>query len=315
MKRGKKLIALLAVFAVALGAALAVKKWNPQDNTNTTGRDYDTEVFALDPEKVTNFSWEYSQEAAFTKTNGVWSYDADEAFPVDGDCLEEMLTALSSVRASRTIENAQDLDQYGLEYPFCTIRVTVEGKTYQLALGNQNTISGDRYFTNGDGNVYMVANSLASYFNFGAEGAMALEQIPDMSEITGLKLQSDTNSYEMLYQAKSDADQTDSYQWVMGDKVLDTQLTQNLLNTVKTIKWNSCVNYNTTDFAAYGLEIPRATLTATYGDKTFVLQLGDETEKGVYAHIPDSKMVYLINTSTAKSLLEATYSSLAPETK
>lgn len=313
MRRGKKLIVLLVVFVVILGAALLVMKLNPKEDVDANDRNYSTVVFSLDPEKVTNIWWDYSDEAAFTKTEDGWTYDADAAFPVDENCLDEMLRILSSVGASKTIENVEDLDQYGLKSPFCAIKVTVDGTTHELAIGDQNAISGDRYFTNGDGNVYMVADAIAGYFNFGPEGAMALEQIPDLSGITGLKLQSAEQSYEILYEVGSDKTYSSYYNWFMDGKVLDTELTQTLLEVVKTLQWNECADYNATDMAPYGLDTPSAVVTATYGEQTFVLELGDQVEKGVYARIANSKMVYLVKTSTVNTLLNTTYSELMPD--
>lgn len=313
MKRGKKLLVLLAVFVVVLGAALLVMKLNPQENVDATDRDYSTVAFSLDPEKVTNIWWDYSDEAAFTKTENGWTYDADPAFPVNEDCLEEMLRILSSVGASKTIENVEDLDQYGLKYPFCAIKVTVDGTTHELAIGDQNTISGDRYFTNGDGNVYMVADAIASYFNFGPEGAMRLEEIPDLTGITGLKFASETQNYEILYEVGSDKTYSSHYKWFMDGKVLDTELTETLLEVVKTLEWKECADYNATDLATYGLDTPTAVVTATYLDKSFVLELGTQIDKGVYARIAGSNMVYLVKTSVYNTLLYTTYSELMPD--
>lgn len=312
MKRGNKLLLLSLVLVVLLAAVLLVSRLNPEETGDTTERTYNDVVFSLDPEKVTNFSWDYSDEAAFTKTADGWVYDADEAFPVNEDQLYAMLRILSSVGASKIIENVQDLDQYGLQYPFCDIRVTVDGKTWSLAIGDQNTISGDRYFSTGDGNVYMVSDAIASYFNFGPEGAMLLEQIPDLSGITGLKLESAEQSYEILYAYDTDKTYSRHYRWFMDGKVADTELTQALLQSVQTMQWNSCVDYNATDLSLYGLDNP-AVLTATYGSENFVLELGDQVEKGTYARIADSHMVYLINTSLWHQWSRTTYSEMMPD--
>ncbi|MBO5868530.1 MAG: DUF4340 domain-containing protein, partial [Oscillospiraceae bacterium] len=175
MKRGKKLLVLLVVLVLIVGATVLVNVLNQEDQPQGSGY---TEVFALDPEKVTNLTWDYSYEASFSKTADGWVNDADAAFPVNENQLDEMLRILSSIGASQTIENVEDLDQYGLLYPYCAIKVTVDGTTYELALGDQNNYSGERYFSKGDGNVYTVANEIAGYFSFGQEGALLMEEIP-----------------------------------------------------------------------------------------------------------------------------------------
>ena len=310
MKRGKKLLTLLAVLLVVLGLTLAVTLMNPKDSEKG---DSHTTVFTLDPEKVTNIWWDYSHEASFTKTDGKWVYDADAAFPVNEACLEEMLRILSSVGASKTIENVEDLDQYGLLYPVCAVKVTVDGKEHELAIGDQNAISGDRYFTKGDGNVYMVANEIANYFAFGPEGALAMEEIPDLTGMTGLQLQSAEQNYEIRYETGSEKTYTTRYHWFMDDKVLDTELTEALLKVLQDLEWKECADYNAADFAPYGLDVPKAVATATYLDQTFVLELGSKCDKGVYARIAGSNMVYIVRNEVLDKLLYTTYSELMPD--
>lgn len=310
MKRGKKLLVLFAVLVAVLGLTLAVTLLKPGGDTEG---DTHTTVFSLDPSKVTKIWWDYGDEAGFTKVDGKWVYDADAAFPVNADCLEDMLRILSSVGATKTIENVEKLDQYGLLYPYCAIKVTVDGTEHQLAIGDQNAISGGRYFSTGDGNVYMVANEIASYFAFGPEGAMALEEIPDLTGITGLKFQSDAQSYEISYVAGSDKVYSTHYKWFMGDKVLDTELTQTLLSVIKDLEWKECVNYNADDLADYGLDTAKAVVTATYLDKTFTLELGNKCDKGVYARIAGSKMVYIVKNEFLDKLQYTTYSELMPD--
>ena len=310
MKRGKKLLALLTVLLVVLGLTLAVALMNPKESEKG---DSHTTVFTLDPEKVTKIWWDYSDEAGFTKIDGKWVYDADAAFPVKEACLEEMLRILSSVGASRTIENVEDLDQYGLLYPVCAVKVTVDGQEYELAIGDQNNISGDRYFSKGDGNVYMVANEIANYFAFGPEGALAMEEIPDLTGITALKLQSAAQSYEIAYETGSDKTYSTAYHWFMDGKVLDTELTEVLLKVLQELEWKECADYNAADLEKYGLDAPQAVVTATYLDQTFTLELGNKCDKGVYARIAGSSMVYIVKNEVLDKLLYTTYSELMPD--
>ena len=310
MKRGNKLIALLAVLVLLVGATVLITQLNPKEDAQ---QDTYTTVFSLDPDKVTNISWEYSKKASFTRTEDGWVYDEDAAFPVDVNCLDDMLRILSSVGAKKTIANVEDLDQYGLLYPFCGITVTVDGKTHNLAIGDQNSFTGDRYFSTGDGNVYLVANEIAAHFNFGSEGALLMEEIPDLSGITKLELQSDAQNYTITYEVGSGKAYSTHYKWFMGDKVLDTELTETLLAVLKELEWKECADYNATDLAAYGLDTPAAVATATYLDKTFVLELGNVVEKGVYARIAGSNMVYLVRNAVLDTLLYTTYSELMPD--
>ena len=312
MKRGTKLAIMLVALVLVVGAFLLFTFLNPKDQGDG-GNTYIT-VLKLDPEKITNIGWKYSTEVNFTKTEDGWVNDADSIFPTDESVIEKMLHILSEVGASKTIENPENLSQYGLEYPFCTIKVTADGKTYDLALGDQNSFNGERYFTNGDGNVYMIANEIASYFNFGPEGAMKLEEIPDLGALSNVKVETADRTYEITRKTGSELTYSSHYKWFMGDKVLDTELTEEMLDVFYSLEWKECVDYNATDLAKYGLDKPAAVATVTYlQDKTFVLELGSETDEGVYARIAGSNMVYYVRNYMRSALLNTVYNELMPD--
>ena len=310
MKRGKKLLAMLAALVLIICVFVLVTALNPND-TDESGTAYQT-VFKLDPEKVTNIAWNYSDAVSFTKTENGWVNDADSVFPADKAVLEAMLKALTEVGASKTIENPEDLDQYGLQYPFCSITVTADGTTYNLAIGDQNSFNGERYFSMGDGNVYMVKDEIAANFNFGPEGVLLMETIPEMSDITALKVTTKSRSYEIVYEKDSDKAYSSHYTWFMDDKILDTENTLKLLSVLQDLEWRSCPDYNATDLTQYGLDAPEVVATVTYSGTTFVLELGKEVEKGVYARLAGSNMVYLVDDDVLDALKDTTYNDLIP---
>ena len=142
MKRGKKLTILLGVLLAIVAVTLAVSLLKPKDAGNKA--DEKTTVFTLDAQEVTGLGWDYSDEISFTLVDGKWVCDSDAAFPVDKKYLQSMLDALKEVKASKTIQNAGDLDQYGLLYPVCAITVKTGDTTYNLAIGDQNSMNGQR---------------------------------------------------------------------------------------------------------------------------------------------------------------------------
>lgn len=80
MKNGKKLLLLLLVLAVLVGATAIVgtiskNAADQEDETQT--------VFSLTPENVTNLGWDYSEKVSFTAGEDGWVCDQDGAFPVD----------------------------------------------------------------------------------------------------------------------------------------------------------------------------------------------------------------------------------------
>lgn len=332
MKRGKKLIGLLAVLVVLMAATWAAGKFNPE---NEPEEDTSFAVYTLDTSAVTAIGWDYSEALSFTRTEGGWTYDADAAFPLDESYLDTMLSTLAEIRATKTIESPDDLDQYGLEVPVCTVTVTTD-TTQTLSIGQETAMGGERYFSSGDGNVYLVDADLIGAFSYGLYEILEYESIPDMEEITGLTVTSDVQSYDIRYLENSGLSYSDDYVWFLGDQALDTQLTTTLISTAAAFTWDTCVDYSAEDLSLYGLDPCVAEVTFAYQQseetetgetdeagnavtetvvtpKTFTLELGATTENGTYARIAGSNMVYLIDSAVSEMLLYTTRNELLPD--
>lgn len=315
MKRSKKLLALLLVLAAFIGATFLATKFNPEneETEEVTG----TVIFSLDTEAVTGLSWDYSEPLSFTKEEDGWIYTDDAAFPLDSSYIDTMLSTLSLITSDKTIENPEDLDQYGLEIPICAITVTA-GEEYTLSIGEETSMGGQRYFSTGDGNVYLVDSGILDSFSYGLYDVLAFEAIPSIDQPTGLTLSSAGQSYEITYQEHSGLTYSDEYVWFLGDDALDTELTASLLETVTDLAWVSCVDYNAADLAAYGLDDPAATVTVQYNDNegtaaSFSFQIGATSGSYSYARLPGSNMVYQIDASITDTLLYTTSAELQPD--
>jgi hypothetical protein len=163
MKRGKKLLLLLAVLVVLCVAALVISRLDlGQEDAQ---EDDSVTLLALDPDTVTQLSWTYQGETVtLTRTEEGW-IDADgSGQDIDQDTVSAMLTALSDVTTQKTIESPDDLAQYGLEEPTCTISAQGDASA-QLVIGDGTSIGSTRYLSVGDGNVYLVNSSLLTSFS------------------------------------------------------------------------------------------------------------------------------------------------------
>lgn len=313
MNRGTKLLVLMGVLVLVLGAFFLLMKLGIDDANSSAGANTQV-VFSLDPAKVTKFGWKFTDEAYFTKTENGWVNDADSTFPVNATVLEQMITGLVEVTSSKTIEKPADMSQYGLVNPYCAIKVTVDGKDYNLAIGDQNQHNGLVYFSNGDGNVYMVSSSIVDYFNFGSEKVLLMETIPNLSTLISLKVEHGDKTYEITKQVDSDKAYSNHYKWFWNDTVtLDNELTEEMLKVVYDLEWKGCANHNASDFAQYGLDNPTVVTVTYQKDKTFVLHLGEKTDKGIYARLADSKMVCYVGYGIADTLRNLASNELLPD--
>lgn len=310
MKRGKKLLGLLLVLAVLMGATMAASLFNPD---NTEEADTSAVVFTLDPDSVTEIGWKYSKEILFTASGDGWICAQDEAFPVDESYLDTMLENLTEVKSSKTIAGAEDLDQYGLEIPVCTVTVTAD-ETHTLSIGLETSVGGERYFSTGDGNVYLVDADIIDCFSYGLYDVLQHQTIPEVAEATGMRVEMDDGSYEISYLEDSGLAYTDEYVWFMEGRALDTELTEDLISMVTNLNLSRCVDYDADDLSVYGLDTPSAVVTVfDGGEAAFTLEIGDTDDEECYIRLGGSKMIYGVDAELSKTILYTTYADLLPD--
>lgn len=156
MNRAKRLYILLGVLAAACIAAFAVLHLEQrQEEIAESGET----VLEIDPDAVQSLSWEYEGETlAFHRDGDGWLYDDDEAFPVDGEKIQELLGQFEAFGAAFVITDVEDYAQYGLDDPTCTIQLSTEEESYTIELGNYSNMDEQRYVSTGDGNVYLAVS-------------------------------------------------------------------------------------------------------------------------------------------------------------
>lgn len=323
MRRSRKLVILLAVLVVLVGAT-ALVKWLTPEETEEAAEPIG--VLSVDGESLTALAWEYGGESVrFDYAGGVWSYSEDDAFPVDSTHLEGMLSALGDVTASRVIESPSDLADYGLEEPLCAVTVTTGDETVQLLLGDETGLGGERYASTGDGRVYLVDDGLLDSFAYGLYDLVEMESIPDLGSLDGLTLTADGQTESWYWQEDEDGEDA----WVLEDGArTDAETAEVLAAALADLSWSSCVSYaaGAEELAEYGLDTPAASVTAQYTQsvqvdtgetdddgneiyetreigQTFVLELGDQSGDLQYARITGSGMVYLIDAAQWDSVI------------
>ncbi|MGN1004492.1 MAG: DUF4340 domain-containing protein, partial [Oscillospiraceae bacterium] len=199
MKRGKKLMLLALVLVVLAGASFAALKLNPDTDADSSAGEETVSIYTVDPDSVTKLSWTYNGETVTLMDAGDgWMYADDRNFPLDESYLDAMLDTLSEITASKTIENVEDLAQYGLEEPVCVLTVTA-GKTSEIKLGNETGLGGQRYLSLGDGSVYLVDSSLLDDFSYGLYDIIRKESIPSMSTICSFVVDDGNRQFTIDY--------------------------------------------------------------------------------------------------------------------
>lgn len=350
MNRTKKLIVMLVVFLILFGGYTLLAHKNAEKKAAEKEAEASIPVSTVTADSISQISWNYNGESiSLIRSEDTWTYADDPAFPLDQTFPKTMLSAVTGLLSSRTLDEITDLSEYGLDDP--TLRVTIttsDGSKKEYLLGNQNEMTEEYYLKQGDADtVYMVDDTLKSAFSHGLNDIIAMEEIPVISNIKSFKIETGEQTTALInMEDSSDISYTDKYVWFLRtlnrDKeimtALDTDKVTMLQKEITGLKWVNCVEYSATEekLSEFGLDKPAAKVSIDYTENvtvdtdkaddagnaikedheythTFTLLIGNSDGAYDYAMLPDSKMVYQINASVADALTTASYSTLRPD--
>lgn len=280
MHRSKRLLILVGVLAVVCAAAfLATRVQEQQEQVEASGET----VLAIDAGNVASLAWTSGEaEYAFHK-DGTWIYDADEAFPVSAEALEELLAPFSSFNAAFVIRDVTDYAQYGLEEPECTIEIGTAEASYTIALGDMSAMDDQRYVSIGDGNVYLAVTDPMDAFSVELSDLIDNDEIPQMDTVTALSLTGAVEESIAYVEAGGPSySDEDVYFLQSGEESLplDTDLVEDYLGGIRSLVLTDYATYNATEIelASFGLNDPALTVTVEYEQQAEAAEEGAEPE-------------------------------------
>lgn len=280
MHRSKRLLILVGVLAVVCAAAfLATRVQEQQEQVEASGET----VLAIDAGNVASLAWTSGEaEYAFHK-DGTWIYDADEAFPVSAEALEELLAPFSSFNAAFVIRDVTDYAQYGLEEPECTIEIGTAEASYTIALGDMSAMDDQRYVSIGDGNVYLAVTDPMDAFAVELSDLIDNDEIPQMDTVTALSLTGAVEETIAYVEAGGPSySDEDVYFLQSGEESLplDTDLVEDYLGGIRDLVLTDYATYNATEIelASFGLNDPALTVTVEHEQQAEAAEEGAEPE-------------------------------------
>ena len=280
MHRSKRLLILVGVLAVVCAAAfLATRVQEQQEQVEASGET----VLAIDAGNVASLAWTSGEaEYAFHKDE-TWIYDADEAFPVSAEALEELLAPFSSFNAAFVIRDVTDYAQYGLEEPECTIEIGTAEASYTIALGDMSAMDDQRYVSIGDGNVYLAVSDPMDAFAVELSDLIDNDEIPQMDTVTALSLTGAVEESIAYVEAGGPSySDEDVYFLQSGEESLplDTDLVEDYLGGIRDLVLTDYATYNATEIelASFGLNDPALTVTVEYEQQAEAAEEGAEPE-------------------------------------
>lgn len=328
----KKLYLLLGVLALVCGAVFLVSRIQQHQEAIRSGT---TTVLTLDTSTATALSWDYADNSFSFHKDEQWVYDADEAFPVDQVEIGTLLGQFEQFTADFAIEDAQDLSQYGLDDPTCTIHIETADSSYDILLGDYSQMDQQRYASIGDGNVYLASVDPLDVYNVLLAGLIRNDETPDFDGVAAIRF-TGADDYTVTYEENNTSTYSaeDVYFTKLGSQTLalDTARVNSYLSTITYLNLTDYVTYTADGdaLAIYGLDDPELTVavdyTATDEDgtetaETFTLALSrdpeqrenaddDDQDVTAYVRIGDSAIIYQITADEYNSLMAATRSDL-----
>ena len=278
MKRAKKLYILLGVLVAVCAITFGVSRYQTrQEEIKNSGE----VILEVPTDSVESLSWDVGDRSfsfhketteGDTDSESIWIYDEDDVCPVDKTKINNLLSCFESLTAAFVIENPEDLGQYGLTDPSCTINFSDGETSYTVLLGDYSPMDSQRYVSIGDGNVYLVSEDPMEEFDVELSKMLDDDDIPYLEEegtTTSIRFSGEIN-YEIAYEADSDntyrADDVYFTEQNGRQVPLDSTRVSDYLHEVSFVFPDEYVTYKATDedLAACGLDNPQLVIEADY---------------------------------------------------
>lgn len=328
MSRNKKnlltLAALLAVLAICIVLYLLVPKGTGRDADDSSGgSDSQTEtenitVESIASDKIEKLEFIKSGKTVYSlvkKKNG-WKLSGQEKLPLDNDKVTALFDCLAPVSASKKLDQASELNDYGLKDPSYTVKVTADGREYQIDIGIQVPVEGGYYGIdqNDPDTVYCMSESIVSDLNVNTNTLVTAEEIaqPEEDNMTFVSVKTKKG---VIFEAKTvkKAERADSsVQWnitkpYQKPQAPDSDNWSTTLGYFNSMTLGDLVDYNAKDhMEKYGLKTPAAVITLKYKKtkkiRTITLYVGKKTEDSYYVRQKDSDSVYKMDADSVENM-------------
>lgn len=277
MKKKKGMIAAVLVLILLIVVYLVLRNMNLEEEQTTA----ETEtVFKVDSDDISELTIESGEnEYTFKQEDETWTYAGDENFPLNTEELSSKVASITSVTATTTIEEPENIQEYGLDEPSVKITVkTVDGESDTLEVGDENTaVSGCYIMINEDeSKIYLVDSLVKTSMEFQISDLALEEEIPSItgSTVKHVTVQQSTGTKELGEDGNSETGWT--YTETDGStSAAGSSLVQDYMGQFTSLSWNSFVSADTSDLSQYGLDNP-AKVTISYE----VTETADSSEDG-----------------------------------
>lgn len=229
------------------------------------------------PDLIDSLTFVCGENAAlsFERTDGNWQLDGHPALPISNASISALTDKLAHMLALRIITDSCDSPaEYGLDSPYCRIRITSDGQEKVYLFGSRNEYYAGYYcMIEGGSTVYMVDEAFVEAFDLTLEDLLGSDNLPDLGSLRSVVWHS--------------ADGTTVT--VTPDSAHSALLT--LLSSLELGKW---IDYGEAQYPLFGLDNPAVAELTLWDDAPLVLSFGlGESDEYIYLRIGESEMIYL----------------------
>ena len=235
-------------------------------------------------------------EMNFEKDGDTWYYTVDKDFPLRQSYPKTVADAMGQLSADRELEDADALEEYGVDHPTYTVTLTDEdGTVTTIKVGNA---TGNDYYATVDDTekVYTIPATSLDDIQTELDQIAQLDTYPSIGS-GNLKKEVITQNGETITYDSENEDQEEDVAAVAGG--------------LGAVKLSEAADYSVddVDLAGYGLDdTSRITVEVTYTsdakDQTMTLYIGGENGSGDrYVMMNDSRIVYLISDEICNNIL------------
>ena len=235
-------------------------------------------------------------EMNFEKDGDTWYYTADKDFPLRQSYPKTVADAMGQLNADRELEDADALEEYGLDNPTYTVTLTDgDGAVTTIKVGNA---TGNDYYATVDDTekVYTIP-------------ATSLDDIQtELDQIAQLDTYPSIGSGNLKKEVITQNGETTTYDSENEDQAEDVAAVAGGLGAA-TLSEVADYSVDDADLTGYGLDkTSKITVEVTYTsdaeDQTMTLYIGGENGSGDrYVRINDSRIVYLISDEICNNIL------------
>lgn len=248
-------------------------------------------------------------ELEYSDSTGKWYLKSDRKFPLEQTFPGYMATAISSIPASRVVEEpAVNTADYGLDKPYLTVTAVYGENSYTYKFGDVNSFNGDYYFMiEGKDVVYTIPSGLTAYFDYALLDMAAADTIPSLTA-DGCTLKSVERAAKDGKTVKLDEKTSETVKSMISElkpgKPVDYAFGDAEL-TEYGFKGESALTLNVNYTLAEAVTNTDNSISSTvHVDKSLTLAFGT-VGKSVYCMINSSGLVYEVSADLAFKIADA----------